>query len=86
MPRCIFCDQQTEADIAQGRSVCLDCLAGWKRLELKHADELTRRLFPKEFCEALNRLNKMDLDEPTKEDMVNLKPDIQTIKKYSPKP
>ncbi|RPJ11030.1 MAG: hypothetical protein EHM36_02275 [Deltaproteobacteria bacterium] len=84
MPRCIFCDKSTEHDIARGRSLCFDCLIRLKKFEVANAREMTRRLFGDEFCNALGRLNKMDMEKVDAASLKNLKEDIEIIKKQSP--
>ena len=84
MPQCIFCSRQTPHEVAQGRSVCLDCLVELRRFEVQNLAEVTRRIYPEDFCEALARVGRLDPDHLSEEDLRHIKSDMAVIRKHRP--
>lgn len=80
MPQCIFCEEQTEHDVARGRSICLECLASLKRFEKDNAAVLTRMVLPPELVAAMGRMQGFDPETATDEENAQFKADADLVR------
>lgn len=88
MPRCIFCDRPTPAEIHEGsdRSLCLDCLIQVRRFEFENREEIVRRVLPEDAIAALRRLKTSDpkqfAEDPAKE--AQMRQDLEIVNRTLP--
>lgn len=78
MNKCIFCDKKTEYSIGnKGKSICLDCLIEFKKLELKYKDVIVQKVLPSNIKnmikDARNVIEKIPVDKLDNRDKELLK-------------
>ena len=86
MPKCIFCEVDVPHQICkrpERPSLCLDCLVEMKRFEVQNNKEITNRLFPEDYVEALERLKKMDTSKQVDPvEQAQMQKDLQLVMQY----